>query len=245
MPVIDYGHHSTTNRFRRQRGRILRQQIDRLAHDLGRDIVILDVGGRPDYWGNLGLERIARIDLLNNNDREYGGPRPAGVPEGLFRFLIGDARNLEDFPDGSVDLAHSNSVIEHVGRWGDMVAMAREMRRVGRSGWVQTPASGFPIEPHFHMPFMHWFNAPIRARMLSLSLSRRFRVMGVAKRRRAVESVNLLNHSEVEALFPGCSIETERFMLMPKSYVARWMPDAAAAADRASDEAGRAMERAS
>jgi hypothetical protein len=90
---------------------------------------------------------------------------------------------------------------------------------------VQTPAWLFPVEPHFHAPFMHWFAAPVRASMLSLSMKRKFRIMEPSPRRRIVETINLLTHREVRTLFPGCDIFTERFALLPKSYTAHWMPD--------------------
>ena len=227
MHLLNYQGHGTVNRFRRNRGRLLRKQIDDVARTLGRDLVILDVGGRPDYWLNLGFENIARVDLLNAREMELNRSLPADVPEGIFTRRIGDARDLKEFADGSVDLVHSNSVIEHVGGWRDMQAMAHELRRVGRSGWVQTPAWGFPIEPHFHAPFMHWFGAPMRARMLSISLGRKFRRMDLAKRRVVVEGINLLTRREIQALFPGCEIYTERFLLLAKSYTARWLPEAA------------------
>jgi Methyltransferase domain len=219
---IDYKGHSPINRFRRKRGELLRRRIDRLAEHLGRDVVILDLGGTPQYWLNLGLERIARIELVNSDRNAFGQPLPDGLPEGLFTFQVGDARRLTDWADGAADLVHSNSVIEHVGRWRDMAAMASEMRRVGRAGWMQTPAWSFPLEPHFHTPFMHWFGAPLRARMLSLSASRRLREMGIARRRHVVDGVNLLGRTEVETLFPGCAIQTERVMLLAKSYMVEW-----------------------
>ena len=107
--------YSPVNRFRTRRGRLLRQQIETLADRLGRKIVILDVGGRPDYWKNVGVERIARIDLVNYAEAEFNREVPGGAPSELFVRKRGDARNLADYPDGSVDLVHSNSVIEHVG----------------------------------------------------------------------------------------------------------------------------------
>jgi peptide/nickel transport system substrate-binding protein len=58
------------------------------------------------------------------------------------------------------------------------------------------------MEPHFHTPFMHWMAAPLRTRMLSFSLRRRFRRMSLESRRLAVESINLLSRREVTTLFP-------------------------------------------
>lgn len=216
--------YATVNWFRKRRGRLLRRQIEALADHLGRDIVVLDVGGRPDYWANIGLERIGGISLLNYHQDELDRPLPGNAPAGIFTRGVGDARDLRDFADTSVDLVHSNSVIEHVGGWGDMHAMAGELMRVGRSGWVQTPAWEFPIEPHFRAPFLHWFGEPLRARLLSLSMEKHYRLLPLAKRRRRVESINLLSRREVAELFPGCAIFTERLVLA-KSYTARWMPE--------------------
>ena len=66
--------YSSVSRFRTQRGRRLRRLIAQLAEDLGRDITILDLGGRPGYWRNVGLENIARIELLNIEAAELGDP---------------------------------------------------------------------------------------------------------------------------------------------------------------------------
>lgn len=220
--------YSPVNRFRTRRGQRLRRQIESLADHLGRDIVVLDVGGRPDYWANVGLGRIARVDLVNYSaeelEREAEG---AGAGSGgeVFVRKLGDARDLSDYADGSVDLVHSNSVIEHVGGWADMRAMADEMMRVGRAGWVQTPAWEFPVEPHFRAPFLHWFGDPLRARMLSLSVKKGNRRMDMPTRRRRMESIHLLSRGDVRLLFPGRTVETERVALLPKSYVVRWMPE--------------------
>jgi hypothetical protein len=215
--------YSPVNRFRKKRGRELRAQIEALATQLGRDITILDIGGRPDYWANVGLGRVARIELLNISeselDRAYSGKAPAD----LFQHRVGDARDLSCHEDQSIDLVHSNSVIEHVGDWAAMRAMAGEMARVGRAGWMQTPAWEFPIEPHFRVPFGHWFGKPAQARAMSLSLEARYRRFNRQRRRRAVEQINLLSRGEVRALFPEATLMVER-VILAKSYVMRWMP---------------------
>lgn len=221
--------YSSVNRFRFARGKVLKTLIGTLADHLGRDINILDVGGRPDYWGNIGLDRIARIELLNTRQGELDRMAPPDMSANRFVRRIGDARDLRDYADGSVDLVHSNSVIEHVGGWGDMTAMARELLRVGRAGWVQTPAWEFPLEPHFRVPFAHWFSRSLQARAMGLSFVRRVRGLDLHERRRQVEGVNLLSRREVGALFPGRKIFVER-LVIAKSYSVNWLPDPVAAA---------------
>jgi len=210
----------TVNRFRQERGKILAEKINRFSKYLGREIAILDVGGRPDYWNNVGLDHISSITILNYDEKELERDAPAKI----FVNQVSDARNLSNFADQSVDFVHSNSVIEHVGLWPDMSAMASELRRVGQAGWVQTPAWEFPIEPHFRAPFLHWFGQPLRRRLLWMSKS--YRALNVAERRRHVDRINLLSKAEVEALFPGCGIFVERLVLA-KSYTAHWMPPGA------------------
>lgn len=118
------------NRFRKARGHRLRAQINQLADLMGRDVAILDVGGRREYWDNLSLERISSIEILNYDESEFEKPDPTG----FFRQTKGDARDLSNYPDQSVDFVHSNSVIEHVGSWQNMEAMAKELCRVGQAG---------------------------------------------------------------------------------------------------------------
>ena len=216
----------TVNRFRRKRGQKLRAQIDRLADLLGRDIAVLDVGGRPDYWLNVGIDRISRIVLLNSSSGELDRPIPPGLPQEIFAHVTGDARNLSDHREATVDLVHSNSVIEHVGGWHNMRAMARELMRVGRAGWVQTPAWEFPVEPHYQVPFLHWVGRPLGRSLLSLSPKARVRRLDLHRRRIYIERINLLSKSEVRALFPDRPVRTE-WMVLPKSYIVSWMPEAA------------------
>jgi ubiquinone/menaquinone biosynthesis C-methylase UbiE len=188
-----------------------------MARQLGRPISVIDVGGRRDYWDNVGLEGISRITLVNIEPADLGR---ATAFEDKFDDLLGDARHLPDFADKSYDLYHSNSVIEHVGNWGDMKAMADEALRIGRSGWLQTPAFGFPIEPHFRLPFIHWFGTPLRASLLGFA--RHYRHQDHAQRRLHAERINLMTQRELMILFPESQIMTERFFLLAKSFVVRW-----------------------
>lgn len=211
----------TVNRFRSARGRVLRAHIEALSQRLGRPVDILDVGGRAEYWDNVGLGGIARIKLMNYDPAELDRTVPDAQ---MFSKIVGDARNLSDYADNSVDLVHSNSVIEHVGMWNDMASMASEVMRVGRAGWIQTPAWEFPVEPHFRTLFMHWLGAPAQRAMFSLSFEKRLRKLPMSVRRQALDGVNLLSYREIKALFPDRDIYIERVALLPKSYTVRWLP---------------------
>ena len=70
-------------------------------------------------WRDLPLE----ITILN----DY--PCPEG--DDAFDYRQGDACNLAEIADREFDVVHSESVIEHVGDWGRMMAFAREVRRIG------------------------------------------------------------------------------------------------------------------
>jgi ubiquinone/menaquinone biosynthesis C-methylase UbiE len=70
-----------------------------------------------------------------------------------FTAFVGDGRSMPQFEDHQFDIVFSNSTIEHVGSIDDQRAMAREIVRVGRKYYVQTPNRYFPIEPHFVFPF--------------------------------------------------------------------------------------------
>lgn len=213
----------TVNRFRMARGKILAKQIAQMRDFFGRDITILDIGGRPDYWDNVGLSNVKEIVILNNDPDELA----RDASSNLFTMAVGDARDLSNYKDKSIDMVHSNSVIEHVGMWRDMCAMADEARRVGISGWVQTPAWEFPIEPHFQLPFLHWFSSPVRRAALSVWPS--YRKIPLREKRGHIDYVNLVSYREFKELFPDCEIMVER-LLLAKSYTARWCPHSSATA---------------
>ncbi len=183
---------------------------------LGRKLHVLDVGGRRDYWDNVGFDGIARITLQNIEPSDLG--RRSERPD-LFEDAVGDACDLSEFPDGSIDFYHSNSVIEHVGEWSRMQAMADEAARVGLHGWLQTPAWEFPFEPHFRLPFMHWLAAPARASILHFAPG--YQNQDHALRRWHAERINLLSKGEVAILFPDREIMIER-VIFAKSYVVTW-----------------------
>lgn len=133
------------------------------------------------------------------------------------REVLGDGCDLP-FGENSFELVFSNSVIEHV---PDHEAFAREIMRVGRSYYVQTPNKWFPIEPHFMTPFIHFLPTAWR-----MKLVRRFSVWGLIAKpskteyEHAVSSTRLLGLPDMKRLFPGATFEVERFLGLTKSIIA-------------------------
>ncbi|MBI5104560.1 MAG: class I SAM-dependent methyltransferase [Solirubrobacterales bacterium] len=156
-------------------------------------MLVLDVG-----CGELGLRGLEpRLDVLGLDlvDRpEYPGP-----------FLQADAAERLPFEDGAFDLVYSSSVVEHVPP-ARRAAFARELLRVGRGLFLQTPAWSFPLEPHALLPFAHWLPAGARRRYWRLGAQGPW------------EDVHLLRRGEVEALFGG-PVLAERVGGLAKSWL--------------------------
>ena len=126
--------------------------------------------------------------------------------------------------DGPFDLAYSNSVIEHVGSWEQQREFAKEMLRLGRHIYCQTPNRWFPVETHYLTAFVHWlprhwFGHRTHRWLTLQGLSRR-PSRSESLHTRQQEAVRLLSKRELKELFPGCRIRVERFFGWPKSYAA-------------------------
>ncbi len=194
--------------FRRRRMRVFQRSFgDREA------TTILDVGGTPFNWGL--IDAKSRITLLNLSVPPDVDALPPNIS-----CVVGSGTRL-DFEDESFDVGFSNSVIEHLSSWERQEAFAREIRRVGRSLWVQTPARRFFVEPHLMTPLVHYLPRRWQRRLL-----RNFTVWGwlVRPSQRAVDrflvETRLLDLGEMRRLFPDCEIRRERFLGLTKSYVA-------------------------
>lgn len=221
MSVIDYSDpDSFASRLRRKRIRFLVSQLAEIVTQERKvSLSICDVGGTATYWKSFPFSEFDQvsfqIDLYNIEYPGYDIAETGGANV-TFRKLIGDARNLEQVADDSYDIAHSNSVIEHVGGFDGASMMASAMRRVARHYFVQTPNFWFPIEPHVLIPLYLLFPRPIRWRMLE-----RLKGLSFADAIRRDASIWLLNRRMLAHLFPGSEILTERFLGLPKSFLVR------------------------
>jgi hypothetical protein len=163
---------------------------------------ILDVGGEHHLWSIIG--RTEGLTFLNPNlPRETKG----------YVYVQGSGCELP-FRDKSFDLAFSNSAIEHVGSEENQYKFAREMMRVGKRIYCQTPSRLFPIDPHLSTPLLHWLPVSwLKPRFL-----RYFTLNGWIWKRPYEYDVTWISKRKLKKLFPGCRIRTERFFLLPKSF---------------------------
>ena len=175
---------------------------------------VLDVGGTAMNWEYLSVR--PRLVILNEE-------RERRDADGVI-WVAGDGCSLP-FLDGVFDVVFSNSVIEHVGGPERQRQFAREIARVGKAYWVQTPNRWFPVEPHLLTPFLHWLPAGLRA-----AVARRCTVWEFITRPSAdrhefyiehfLRDVRLLGPAEMRRLFPAARLIRERFLGFTKSLVA-------------------------
>lgn len=202
---------SPAARMRQQRFALFLSLLDRLPGPVD----ILDIGGQENFWKVVGVDhpQIRSITLLNLWEE------PTSLPK--LKSLVGDARDLSAFPDQSVDVIFSNSVIEHIGGLREQQRAAREIQRVGKAYFIQTPNRFFPLEPHFLFPFFQFL--PLRLRALlhhRLDLGWWKRQPDSFEALAEVESIRLLSEAELCHLFPNCTIQREILLGMTKSLIA-------------------------
>jgi len=176
---------------------------------------ILDVGGKPSIWHQSGfLSEFTNVEITLLNI----APIPVFDPR--LKTLIGDARNI-NFADHEFDVVFSNSVIEHVGNYDDQVRMAKEVMRVGKRFFIQTPNLYFPIEPHFLFPFFQFL--PLSVKVLLINHFRLGWVGPIPDKQEAIKTVSeirLLSKQEFAQLFPQANIFEEKIFGLTKSFIA-------------------------
>ncbi len=201
---------SIASHFRRRR----LEFFVRLLRSIPRPITILDVGGDARSWNILGFNEAGITIVLLNLRAEF-------VDTSRFKSIVGDARNLRDFRDKSIDVVYSNSVIEHVGTLADQRRMAEEIRRVGQRYFVQTPNVLFPIEAHSLIPGFQFMPLALRTYLLTkFRLGWLEREPDPARARELLESIRLLSLTELRSLFPSASFYEERCLGLTKSIIA-------------------------
>lgn len=190
------------------RSRRLRRFVCRLRVEPS--TTVLDLGGGESYWRWCDVR--PQITVVNLTERDLRRER---LP-----WVRADGRQLP-FADHSFDVVHCNSVLEHLPDESSRRAMAREISRVGRAYWVQTPNRWFFIDAHTLTPGFHFL-----PKCWQVRLARNFTVWGwlqrptVEQARGFIENIELLTTEDLQRLFPEAMIERERFLSLTKSVTA-------------------------
>ncbi len=226
-----YSTDSLAWRLRTRRFEVFKQWLNQFP----RPLKILDVGGTISFWESMGIDQLDGIHIVLLNLEAH----PMDSPH--FTSMAGDATHMPQFSDKEFDIVFSNSVIEHVGDDTQQEKMAREIQRVGKAYFIQTPNLFFPIEAHFYFPFFQFL--PIKARALLLyyfditggGIQRTiaawkarltfqsFQRLPVDSWERCVErvaSVRLMGRQKFQKLFPGCQLYQEKCFGLTKSFIA-------------------------
>ncbi len=196
---------------RGRRFAFFRELIDALP----KPIQILDVGGTQDFWERESFTspELASITVVN-----LGAPasRHANITT-----MSGNACDMPEFQDNQFDVVFSNSVIEHVGGLEEQSAMAREIQRVGKRYFVQTPNRYFPIEPHYMFPFFQFLPTGAKVWLLMhIALDWGGKASNRDHALQLANSVELLPRSEFVAMFPEAEIYDEKVFGLTKSFTA-------------------------
>jgi len=216
--MLDFSPTSPTNSFRAKRFRLFRDLVDAVvqAKPAGEVCRIVDVGGTVDYWEVFGSElpwdRLSvtvtnRVAIASSSER--------------INTQVVDARDMSEFEDNSFDIVHSNSVIEHVGGWREMMAMAAEVGRLAPAYFVQTPYVWFPIEPHARTPFLQFLPEPLRYRLFLMRRNGYYpKARDVSHAMLLMQDARLLDRTQMRALFPDAALRVERAFGLIKSLIA-------------------------
>ena len=209
---------SGKNTFRGKRIRPLLDIIRATFLEHG-SVRIIDIGGTRKYWnilpGDYLKKHNVKITIANLMDDQNA------VNDDTFEFITCDACDLRTIEDNAFHIAHSNSVIEHVGDWKRMIMFSNEVRRVAPKYFIQTPNFWFPLEPHCMTPFFHWLPKPARIRLVSnFRLGNWRKADSTREAVRIVESARLLNKAMFSELFREAEVSIERLCYLPKSFVA-------------------------
>jgi len=108
---------------------------------------IIDIGGTRKYWSIVPLDFLVehRVSVLITNIDDNTGKSPAANASddgGVFAYAFADACDLP-YVDKSFDIAHSNSVIEHVGTWENQIRFRQEIGRVASAILCRRRTIGF------------------------------------------------------------------------------------------------------
>lgn len=214
----------------RERSRKKRIQLFKGHFRLGPETRILDLGGWDGSHVNALIEgtRILRSNVYVA-DIDEKAIHLSHERHGFTPVLIPEDGQLP-YPDGYFDVVFCSSVLEHVtvpksqmwdirsGKVFRDLSMAHqekfssEIRRLGKSYYVQVPYRGFPVETHSWLPFLA--QLPRNLQITAIKLANRFWI------KQTIPDFYLPNVTEMRHYFPGAQILWEKQLGLRKSLIA-------------------------
>lgn len=192
-----------------------RKRMRRFVNEFGvtEKTRVLDVGGNAFNWQF--VDRRPLITFLNI-DTIFVGTNLDRTD----RVVVADGCNLP-FKPKSFDVVFCNSVIEHLASEGNQKRMAREIDRVGRAYFVQTPNYWFPIEPHYLAPGVQ-FVPPVVRPFVGRWLTPWgwLQKPSTAQAHAFASEIRLLKYRDMCGFFPNGRIVAERAAGLTKSWIA-------------------------
>jgi SAM-dependent methyltransferase len=211
--VFESFHSDYTAKLRRRRFAF----FERLLDQIEKPIRVLDCGGTVDFWRVAGMApfvepqfEVTIVNLFETKD----------VPAN-FAWHVGDVRDLTRFRDHEFDVVFSNAVINLMPTWEDQIRMSREIMRVGKRYFVQSPNRYFPIDWRTLVPFFHFLRPEFQAWCF-----RHFRVGTYPRVKAPTDAYELatrvrdLSVTQIKELFPGCGLFREHWFGFTKSIAA-------------------------
>ncbi|MCI0450327.1 MAG: class I SAM-dependent methyltransferase [Chlorobi bacterium] len=201
---------SIVNKWRKKRFKIFKEMLDGIP----KPVKILDIGGTENFWIQMDFVNFPDVTITILNSQEINITLP------YFKFVKGDAKDMNMFADNEFDIAFSNSVIEHVGNYNDQKKTANEIKRVAKRYFVQTPNYYFPMEPHFLFPFFQFLPLKIKIFLLmNFKMGWYEKCNSYEEVLKLINSIRLLKKRELEIFFPFCRINREKLFGLTKSFI--------------------------
>ena len=204
---------SKANNFRKKRFDLFLELFDDIIKNQTR-VDILDVGGWEIFWKNMGIEKYPNVHilLLNIDKQQTTLPNICST--------VGDGCDMNWLSYSKFDIVFSNSVIEHVGDFDRQKQFAKEVKRIGKRYFVQTPNFFFPIEPHFMFFGFHWLTRSMRIFLLThFNLGWYKKFNDKEKAQKLVDEIRLLKLNELKRLFPNGQVYKEKYFGLNKSFI--------------------------
>ncbi len=113
-------------------------------------------------------------------------------------------------------------MIEHVGDYSRIKLFAKEVKRVSKKYWIQTPYKHFPIEPHLVFPFFQ--NLPNNLqKIIAIKWKYSHFKIGNSSDEKIldeIKNIHLLNIKEMKNLFNDGFVIKENYFGLIKSLIA-------------------------